>query len=105
MARESFDGRVATRCDGCGRPFEGERFVGAPGLTDLLGIAFCRECAEEGKVDFAAALLASPLLTAAGRASVREALIMQSRDEIRDLYAITRGHAETIGRHLEEGRN
>lgn len=79
--------------------------MGAPGLSELLGLGFCSSCGRDGQVDFARALLDSPLLTEEGKAVVREGLILEGRDEVRDLYAVIKGDKKTVQRLLDEGRN
>lgn len=77
VVRKAFDGRLVTHCDACGRAIVGDAFVGSHGLTELLGIGFCRECAEADKVDFPLALLKSGLLSADGVRAVGDWMQLQ----------------------------
>lgn len=102
MARDTFDGRLVTRCDGCGQDIDG-RFVGAPALSEFLGMGFCSECSEGDPSDFAKALLNSPLLSNLGKSVVRDWFLLQAPSEVRDLARLLRNDRKAAER-LFEGR-
>jgi hypothetical protein len=102
MARESFDGRLVTRCDGCGQDIDG-RFVGAPALSEFLGMGFCPDCSDGDPKDFAQALLESPFLSETGKTVVRDWFYLQGPPEVRNLVALHRDDGEVAGT-LFEGR-
>lgn len=104
MARDRLDGRLVTRCDGCGQRIRGSRFIGAPGLSELLGIGFCPACGKGRRVDFVAALLNSNLLSEKGRQAVLDGQLLQAPKDIQGLEALLRGQRKA-GRDLLEGRD
>ncbi|MGH2655925.1 MAG: hypothetical protein ACRDIZ_04400 [Actinomycetota bacterium] len=102
MARETLDGRLVTRCDGCGGPVEDGQFAGVPGLTEFLGSGICATCREQG-VEVADVLMASDLLSAKGRQAVQDWLLLQAPDQVRDLAALLR-EDQDAARRLRDGR-
>src|SRR5438874_731972 len=101
MAREKFDGRLVTRCDGCGDEIGDQGFAGVPGLTEYLGIGICPRCREAGTVRIPTVLLESGLLSQKGRRAVEDFMYLRSDPEIRDLVAMVRGDDDAAARLLE----
>lgn len=98
------DGRLVTRCDGCGQEIGEEGFAGFPGLTEFLGIGICPACRESGGVDIPHVLLTSGLLTDKGKRAVEDWMYLQAAPEIRELARLLRGDLGAAA-SLIEGRD
>lgn len=96
---------MVTRCDGCGRAIRGHRFIGAPGLTELLGMGFCNACERAGRADFTKVLADSPLLSESGKEAVRDWMRLQAPPEVLNLIGLLRCDRKATKRSLEGRQN
>lgn len=78
---------------------------GAPVATDLLGLGYCEDCGPfTDSAEVAELLLASGLLSKAGRRTVLDGLLLRAPQPLRDLGLLLHGDADA-GQRLTDGRN
>jgi hypothetical protein len=105
MSRDRLDGRLVTRCDGCGAEIQDSAFTGFPGLTEFLGLGICGQCREARRVDVGELLLRSDLLSEKGRKAVEDFMYLQAPDDIRQLAQLLRGEDDAADELLDGRAN